>query len=183
MIVYPDQHCGLPHKLASKLEDITQETIQSLFDLAQQVYNDPTIELWNCSVERSVVKAEDRDYDHNRLVIVNHSCSYWAVIEFGQRNYPADKGAWDFWLFATSSKKLSPKRINWEKFTTEKAYGRTKMFWQASKSDGNSWYAPNYELSFKHPLFHLLNEGVQGKEVDEYIGEQLKIILMGKDNE
>jgi len=165
MIIHTPDYPGTPPEMVASLEKIAQATLQQMFELAQKVYGDRSIELWNCSVYRSTVVHDDVRY--KRLRIKNHSCGYWVVIEFGQPSFchlEQYKNAWDFLVFATqtANKEVNERSVNWETFLGEWGYGRADLFWQARKlSQTDTWYAPTHTLDFKHPLLTLLRHGVE----------------------
>lgn len=161
-------YLGIPPEMVKDLEVIAQATVTQLFDLTRKVWEDPSIELWNCSVYRSTVPVKGvKGRRHKRIRIKNHSSGYWAVLEYGQESFcslPQYKDTWDFWAFSTVSdnKHVNPRSIDWDKYMEEWGLGRADHYWQARKlSYTDGWYASCHALSFKHPLLMLMRQGVE----------------------
>jgi hypothetical protein len=178
MFVGKLDYYGVPSEHIKQLEEITQGTVNRLFELAQEIYDDKTIDLWNCSVERSVVPVEYEKNKHKRLLITDHSSGWWAVIEFGQpefcylENY---KDSWDFWLFAAQSDNdnVDPENINWKQFQTEWAYGRADLYWKARRlNNDDPWYSHPHSVSFRHPLLYVMQNAVS-----KSLAEKIKVIM------
>ncbi len=163
-IINRHSYFGIPDKQIDALELIAQATLDEMFNFSKQVYENSNIKLWNCRVYRSQIYPDVyNDALFSRLLIVNHACSYWAVIEFGQPSFtrlPQYKDAYDFHLFSAMSdnEHVSPDNIDWNKFDEEWGYGRASLYWKARKLKDH-WYAPTHTIDFKHPLLHLLRDG------------------------
>jgi hypothetical protein len=168
MFVFKHNYYGVPAQFIKQLEQVTQGTVNRLFELAQIVYDDETIKLWNCSVERSVVPVKRERISHKRLLITNHSAGWWVVIEFGQ-HYPEESpDIWDFWLFEsqTDNDYVHPENVDWEKFLTEWGYGRTELYWQAQRiNNDDAWYSHAHQVSFTHPLLLVMENALRYKDL------------------
>jgi len=166
MLVSKHGYCGVPTQFVKQLEEVTQGTVSRLFELAQKIYDDETIEVFNCSVERSVVPVKYERSNHKRLLITDHSAGWWAVIDFGQPYSEESPDIWDFWLFETESDNhnVDPKNIDWEKFQIEWGYSRTDLYWKARKLNKNdAWYSHAHNVSFTHPLLLVLENALRYK--------------------
>lgn len=163
-IVSKHYYYGIPEEKLGELESVAQATLEEMFKFSKQVYEDSNIKLWNCSVYRSQVRPDAyNDALFNRLLIINHACSYWAVIEFGQpsfANLPQYTNSYDFSVFSTLSdnKHVNSNSIDWRQLEEEWSYDRAHLFWRARKLK-DSWYAPVHTINFKYPLLHLLRNG------------------------
>ena len=164
MIVYKADYYGVHPDLIPALEAIAQATVDELFALCQAIYADRSIEVWNCSVYRSVVTQGRTKF--KRLRIVNHSCGYWAVLQWGHP-HPDLEGyeeMVDFWFYANEGK---GRTVDWDKFEDDWGYGRCDLFMKARKNskdkdpEERTWYAPTHALSFKHPLLYTLRNAVE----------------------
>lgn len=163
MIVTKHYYYGVHPDHLAALEAIAQATVDEMLVLAQAVYNDETVEVWNCSAVRSEVETED--HKHRRLLLENHSSGYWAVLEWGYP-FPNLKGyedMQDFWFYVANG---DPKAVDWKDFNDDWSYSRCSLFMQARKNadkpEGErTWYAPVHTLDFKHPLLVTLRNAIE----------------------
>jgi hypothetical protein len=162
MLVSQNYYYGTPPALIPSLEAIAQATVDEYFRLAELVYADKEIDVWNCSVYRSVVTENNTKF--KRLRIVNHSCGYWAILQWGSPEAVGYEGRFDFWVYAADTKQENPTKVDWKAFKHDWAYGKCALFWQASKEslteveEDKSWYAPVHALDFKFSFLHTLTQ-------------------------
>lgn len=157
MIVYgkSSMYYGVPLEHRPALETIVQAIVQSLYDQAVRVYKDPELDVWNCSVYRS-----SPSKGCQRLRIVNHSCGYWAIIEYEHPFPDQEKYAeWvDLRVFVSTSG--TPQRpVNWRTYCNLALDGGNAcaLYIEARKVD-DGWTASAHKMSFTHPLLHTLIE-------------------------
>ena len=162
-IVYKSYYYGVPEALIPSMEAIAQATLDEYFRLAEAVYADPDLDVRNCSVYRSVER--DGRATFKCLRIVNHSCGYWAVLQWGKPhpNLEGYEDRVDFWVYSADE---NPTEVNWENFEEAWGYGQCALFWKATKrpSDEKGWYTLVYALDFKFPLLFTLTDAVDGVE-------------------
>lgn len=168
MFVTKHYYHGTPPALLPALEAIAQATVDEYFRLAEAVYANKEADVWNCSVYRSEMTVDRTRV--KRLRIVNHSCGYWAVLQWGKPHPDLEgyKDRVDFWVYAAETKSENPTKVDWEAFESDWGYGKCSLFWQASKNPADEgrtgWYSPVHALDFKFPLLMTLTHAVDGVE-------------------
>lgn len=171
-IVNAHGYYGCPPELLPVLEQVTQALLTQLYSYAETVYNNPEIELQDCSVERAVL--ERHGDSHRQLRITSHSSGYWVVIELVTPSFgilPEYRDTVDFWLFAAQryrEDKLDEQSVDWDKYEENWGMSTCDLYWQARRlSPVVPWYAPTHVIDFKHPLLLLLRQGIEAHESPE----------------